>query len=84
MEAEAEEARLATELELVKAEEAQKSLELEVQQKQEALEQQLEISRGKLAAESESKRAETEQALKIQVRRTCPPLQLADAPMHGG
>ena len=67
MEAEAEEARLAAELELVKAEEAQKSLELEVRQKQEALEQQLEISRRKLAAENESKRAETEEALKIQV-----------------
>lgn len=68
VEAEAEEARLAAELELVKAEEAQSSLELEVRQKQEALEQQLEVSKRKLAAENENKRAETEQALKMQVR----------------
>lgn len=69
--AEAEEARLASELELSKAEEDRKALELEVRQQQEALEQQLEIVRLKLAAESESKRAETEQALKIQVRQKC-------------
>lgn len=67
VEAEAEEVRLAAELELVKGEEAQRSLELEAQQKQEALEQQLEISRRKLVAENESKRAETEEALRIQV-----------------
>lgn len=67
--AEAEEARLTAELELAKAEEDQKALELEVQQQREALEQQVEIVRLKLAAESESKRAETEQALKMQVRQ---------------
>lgn len=69
VEAEAEEARLAAELELVKAEEAQKVLELESQQQQEALEHQLDIARRKLAAENESKRAETERALKVQVRQ---------------
>lgn len=69
MEAEAEEARLAAELELVKAEEAQKALELEEQQQREAVEHQLEIGRRKLAAESESKRVETEKALKVQVRQ---------------
>eukprot|EP00752_Nemacystus_decipiens_P007451 g6660.t1 len=67
VEAEAEEARLAAKLKVVKAEEAQKTLDLEAQQKQEALEQQLEISRRKLAAESESKRAEAEEALRIQM-----------------
>lgn len=69
VEAEAEEARLAAELELVKAEEAQKALELEEQQQREAVEHQLEIGRRKLAAESERKRVETEQALKVQVQR---------------
>lgn len=67
--AEAEEAHLAAELELAKTEEDQKGLELEVQQQREALEQQVEIARLKMAAESESKRAETEQVLKIQVRQ---------------
>eukprot|EP00903_Cladosiphon_okamuranus_P008285 g7974.t1 len=70
VEAEAEETRLAAELELVRAEEARRSLELEAQQKQEALKQQLEISRRKLAAENESKMAETEEALRIQEEST--------------
>jgi len=70
VEAEAEEARLAAELEIVKAEESQKALELEEQQQREALEHQLEIGRRKLAAESESKRVEMEQALKVQVQQS--------------
>ncbi|CAM9102408.1 unnamed protein product [Hapterophycus canaliculatus] len=70
VEAEATEARLTAELELVKAEEAHKTLELESQQQQEALEQQLDIARRKLAVESQSKRAETERALRIQEEST--------------
>lgn len=69
VEAEAEEARLAAELKVVKAEEAKKALELEEQQQREAVEHQLEVGRRKLAAESESKRLETEQALKVQVQQ---------------
>ncbi|CAM9875822.1 unnamed protein product [Scytosiphon promiscuus] len=70
VEAEAEEARMAAELELVQAEEAQKALELETQQQQQALEQQLDIGRRKLDVESQSKRAETERALKAQEEST--------------
>lgn len=59
---------MAADLELVKAEEAQKALDMEMRQKEEALEQQLDIARRKLAAESQSKATATEQALKVQVR----------------
>lgn len=67
VEAEAEEARLAAEVEAIEVDEAHRLTELEALQQREALEQQLEIARRKVAAESESKRVETEQALKIQV-----------------
>ncbi|CAM9405685.1 unnamed protein product [Ectocarpus sp. 6 AP-2014] len=70
VEAEAEEAHLAAELEAIEVEEAHRRTELEALQQREALEQQLEIARRKVAAESESKRVETEKALKIQEEST--------------
>ncbi|CAM9889849.1 unnamed protein product, partial [Ectocarpus fasciculatus] len=70
VEAEAEEAHLAAELEAIEVEEAHRLTELEALQQREALEQQLEIARRKVAAESENKRVETEHALKIQEEST--------------
>ncbi|CAM9476678.1 unnamed protein product [Ectocarpus sp. 8 AP-2014] len=70
VEAEAEEAHLAAELEAIEVEEAHRLTELEARQQREALEQQLEIARRKVAAESESKRVETEKALKTQEEST--------------
>lgn len=67
VEAEAEEAHLAAEREAIQAEEAHRLTELGALQQRETLEQQFEIARRKVAAESESKRVETEKALKIQV-----------------